>query len=58
ARLGLPSKDYSTHSLRIGGACALLAAGKSDVVIRLMDRCSSWCFSVYTRLKPGMVQDA
>jgi hypothetical protein len=35
--MGLSPKDYSSHSLRIGGACALLAAGKSDLFIRLMD---------------------
>ncbi|ETK75393.1 hypothetical protein L915_17981 [Phytophthora nicotianae] len=55
--LGLNPKDYSSHSLRIGDACALLAAGKSDLVIRLMGRWSSWCFTVYTRLKPGMIRD-
>jgi hypothetical protein len=57
-QMGLAKKDYSTHSLRIGGACALLAAGKSDLVIRLMGRWSSWCFTVYTRLRPGMIPDA
>jgi hypothetical protein len=56
--MGHRKQDYSVHSLRIGGACALLAAGKSDLVIRLMGRWSSWCFSVYTRLRPGMVRDA
>ncbi|RLN87592.1 hypothetical protein BBJ28_00021684 [Nothophytophthora sp. Chile5] len=57
-RMALSPNDFSCHSLRIGGACALMAAGKSDLVIRLMGRWSSWCFSVYTRLKPGMVRDA
>ena len=56
--MGHRKQDYSAHSLRIGGACALLAAGKSDLVIRLMGRWSSWCFTVYTRLRPGMVRDA
>ncbi|OWZ11636.1 hypothetical protein PHMEG_00015310 [Phytophthora megakarya] len=56
--LGQPPKDYSCHSLRSRGVCALLAAGKSDLVIRLMGRWSSWCFTVYTRLQPGMIQDA
>ncbi|EGZ08979.1 hypothetical protein PHYSODRAFT_416719, partial [Phytophthora sojae] len=56
--MGLSPKDYSCHSLRIGGACALLAAGNSDLVIRLMGRWSSWCFTVYTRLQPGMLRDA
>lgn len=56
--MGLSPQDYSCHSLRIGGACALLAAGKGDLVIKLMGRWSSWCFSVYTRLQPGMIRDA
>ena len=53
-----PSDGSSQEGLRIGGACALLAAGKSDLVIRLMGRWSSWCFTVYTRLRPGMIPDA
>lgn len=56
--MGQTPKDYFTHSLRIDGACALLEAGKSDLVIRLMGRWSRWCFSVYTRLRPGMIRDA
>ncbi|GMF53580.1 unnamed protein product [Phytophthora fragariaefolia] len=58
AKLGLQKSEYSTHSLRIGGACALLAAGKGDLVIRPMGRWSSWCFLVYTRLRHGMIRDA
>lgn len=54
---GAAPKDYSSHSMRIGGACSLLAAGKSEPVIRLMGRWASWCFSVYTRLRPGMLRD-
>jgi hypothetical protein len=54
--LRLEPKLYSTHSLRIGGACALLAAGQSELVIKLLGRWSSWCFSVYTRLRPGMLR--
>ena len=54
---GNPASEYAIHSLRIGGACALLAAGMSDLVIKLMGRWSSWCFTVYTRLKPGMLRD-
>ncbi|KAE9046104.1 hypothetical protein PR002_g1847 [Phytophthora rubi] len=56
-RLQLNPYDYATHSLRIGGACALLATGKSELVIRLMGRWASWCFTVYTRLRPGMLRD-
>ncbi|POM59782.1 hypothetical protein PHPALM_31443 [Phytophthora palmivora] len=47
ASMGRTRKDYSTHSPRIGSACALLAAGISDLVIRLMGRWASWCFTVY-----------
>jgi hypothetical protein len=35
---GADPAEYSTHLMRIGGACALLAAGKSETVIRLMGR--------------------
>ncbi|OWZ00819.1 hypothetical protein PHMEG_00027910 [Phytophthora megakarya] len=48
--VGADPREYSTRSLRIGGACALLNAGKSELVIKLMGRWLSWCFSVYTRL--------
>ncbi|POM69146.1 Hypothetical protein PHPALM_14603 [Phytophthora palmivora] len=58
ASMGQTREDYSTHSPRIGGACALVAAGKSDLVIRLMGRWTSWCFTVYTRLRPRMIRDA
>ncbi|ETM97690.1 hypothetical protein PPTG_24862, partial [Phytophthora nicotianae INRA-310] len=36
---GLDPSNYACHSMRIGGACALLAAGKRETVIRLMGRC-------------------
>ena len=32
------------NSIRIGGACALLAAGYDDTVIKVMSRWASWCF--------------
>ncbi|ETL36158.1 hypothetical protein L916_11825 [Phytophthora nicotianae] len=35
-RLGSNPTEYSTHSLRIAGACALRAAEKSEPVIKLM----------------------
>ena len=54
--LGYDPRQYSTHSLRIGGACALLASGQGELVIKLLGRWSSWCFSVYTRLRPGMLR--
>jgi hypothetical protein len=37
-RLGLDPIHYSTHSLRIGGACALRAAGAPDSMIMFMGR--------------------
>ncbi|KAG1698242.1 hypothetical protein DVH05_015230 [Phytophthora capsici] len=43
--------------LCIGGACALLAAGKSELVIKRMGRWSGWCFTVYTRLRSGMLRN-
>ena len=54
---GLDPSTYSNHSIRIGGACALLAAGFSDTVIKLMGRWASWCFVVHTRLKPGIIKN-
>ncbi|RLN89745.1 hypothetical protein BBJ28_00016058, partial [Nothophytophthora sp. Chile5] len=35
-RMALSPKDFSCHSLRNGGACALLASGKSVLVIRMV----------------------
>ncbi|KAG6947713.1 hypothetical protein JG687_00015928 [Phytophthora cactorum] len=58
ASQGRSRNGYSTHSLRIGGGCALLAAGKSDLVISLIIRWSSWCLTVYARLRPVMIRDA
>ena len=54
---GKSAGDFSPHSLRIGGACALLASGYSEEVIKLMGGWSSWCFTVYTRLTAQVVAD-
>ena len=41
--------DFGTHSLRIGGATALFAAGATPTVIRTMGRWSSDCYQLYVR---------
>ena len=47
--LGLDHTRISGHSMRIGGATQLFAAGCSDVVLRLMGRWSSDCFRIYLK---------
>lgn len=57
SHMGLDEKSFSCHSLRIGGACALLAAGYGAEVIKLMGRWASWCFSIYLRVEPDKFAD-
>lgn len=47
ARCGLDPMRYSTHSVRIGGATALLNAGADHLVIKLMGRWMSNAFEDY-----------
>lgn len=47
--IGLNPAEYGTHSLRIGGASALFAAGANDTVIRTMGRWSSDIHRLYVR---------
>jgi len=47
--LGVDPKVYGTHSMRIGGASALLAAGATPEVIKAMGRWSSDIYRLYTR---------
>ena len=47
--LGLDSRHFGLHSLRIGGATALFAAGADPLVIRTMGRWSSDCYRLYVR---------
>lgn len=47
--IGEDSDQFGTHSLRIGGATALFAAGASPEVIRTMGRWSSDCYRLYVR---------
>ena len=47
--VGEGAEGYSTHSLRIGGATALFAAGATETVIRTMGRWSSDIHRLYVR---------
>ena len=42
-------RRISSHSLRIGGATALFAAGADPIHIRTMGRWSSDCYRLYVR---------
>jgi len=47
-RMVLPDiENINTHSFRIGGASAAMAAGASDALIRIMGRWSSDCYNRY-----------
>ena len=50
ARMGFNQAFFSTHSLRIGGASALAAAGVPDYIIQTMGRWKSLAFLMYIRL--------
>ena len=45
--MGLNPDDYSTHSMRIGGATALINSGAQSLVIKLLGRWMSNCFETY-----------
>jgi hypothetical protein len=47
--IGEDPSEFGTHSLRIGGATALFAAGASETVIRTMGRWSSDIHRLYVR---------
>ena len=47
---GVDPRPFSSHSLRIGGATAALAAGMSPLTIRVMGRWDSDAYEVYCRL--------
>ena len=50
AAFNLPILRFKTHSLRIGGACALLAANVSEALVKLMGRWKSLAFLMYLRM--------
>jgi hypothetical protein len=45
--VGVPAANYSTHSLRIGGATALLAGRADSLSIKLLGRWMSNCYEQY-----------
>ena len=49
-KIGLDERRYGAHSLRIGGATAVLAAGLSPATIRAAGRWSSDIYEIYVRL--------
>jgi len=54
--LSLPGvPNIGTHSFRIGGASAALAAGASDALIRVMGRWSSDCYNRYIRVSDSQI---
>ena len=56
--LGLDPTLYSTHSLRIGGATVMAAAGLPDYVIQLIGRWKSLAFLTYIRYNLSMFTKA
>ena len=51
---GLDPARVSGHSMRIGGATQLMAAGFDDTIIKLMGRWNSDCYMHYLRLNPKL----
>ena len=47
---GLVGKEYTSHSLRAGGATSLAAAGMSDRYIQVVGRWASDCYKRYIRI--------
>ena len=56
--LGLDPNLYSTHSLRIGGATVMAAAGLPDYIIQLIGRWKSLAFLTYIRSNLAMFTKA
>ncbi|EGZ23017.1 hypothetical protein PHYSODRAFT_409569, partial [Phytophthora sojae] len=50
SRAGLDPCAYGTHSIRRGGATAMLGAGVDRLVIKHFGRWSSDCYEQYTRM--------
>jgi hypothetical protein len=45
--MGLDERNYSPHSIRIGGSTALLNAGARPLLIKLLGRWLSDCYQEY-----------
>ena len=49
---GLPAKDYTGYSFRIGAATTAAVAGLEDSAIQTLGQWESWAFKRYVRLDP------
>ena len=49
-RFGLPELRFKSHSMRIGGACNMLANGVSETIIKLVGKWKSIAFLLYLRM--------
>ncbi|RAW29356.1 hypothetical protein PC110_g14295 [Phytophthora cactorum] len=47
AKIGVPASNYSSHSVRIGGATSLLSGDADGLQIKLLGRWLSNCFEGY-----------
>ncbi|ETI44358.1 hypothetical protein F443_10937 [Phytophthora nicotianae P1569] len=48
-KAGVPASNYATHSLRIGGASALLNGKVDSLVIKILGQWVSRCYEEYPR---------
>lgn len=55
--LGLDPTHYASHSLRIGGATALVCSGASEFGTMFLGRWRSRAFDVYPAARPRLTQD-
>jgi hypothetical protein len=55
---GLEVSEIKTHSLRAGGATALLRAGIQPIVVTKLGRWASWSWTTYTWASEGHIRDA
>ena len=53
---GMDSSRFSGHSLRVGGATQLMAAGFDAEVIKLIGRWKSDCYTAYLHLNPSLAE--
>ena len=53
---GMDSSRFSGHSLRVGGATQLMAAGFDFEFIKLIGRWKSDCYTAYLHLNPSLAE--